>query len=528
MDTSTCSFAGQTTTQVGVQRKFYQWVLRWINGLQTDESNDELRHDLPILAGFFQAIGYKLHSFEKRNTEEANESNASASRPGILKVTIECGSSKMRAILESRDVPCRCPNPDHVQDASFWSISGTGPVGSTDNIPRKVEETGSNLLPRLSKEVTRVLRDVSQRLFDTIAGEPDMNRNTDVSLNISCSSNEVKVPAESVKREMGVTRSHTQPEICLRANSWNTKPSSESNEKDHTQTSVSRNATPSRVNKFALQRQKTWDIDIESGSLEGEPRPSPPKLTSSPTIFDELSSSLGQISLQGEETSKGLTEYITEAKRYLEKALKVLNEKSVSSDDACHTQDDCTSVKSAPANMLPTIVVSSLKRSRTITGIKPSARLEQNKTQALVKPASGNAPRMLNARRSMDTMNSHSSTRKSTPVEQGSIKPSVRRNSFYIPSSKSILSLPAKSTEVGQKLLTTGKPGVGTKTTVSPESRISTPKKKEALNTLVGRTSMIKPPTKISKAIPVKIKPVEPSKLSTGIAKNSRSSLSKE
>lgn len=133
MDTTTYSFAEQSTSHVGVQRKFYQWVLRWINGLQTDnERSDELQYDLPILAGFFQAIGYKLHSFEKHNTDEvANEANTSAAQPGLLKITIECGSSKMRAVLESADVPCRCPNPDHVQDASFWSISGTGPVGST-------------------------------------------------------------------------------------------------------------------------------------------------------------------------------------------------------------------------------------------------------------------------------------------------------------------------------------------------------------------------------------------------------------
>lgn len=64
---------------------------------------------------------------------------------------------------------------------------------------------------------------MSQRLFDTIADEPDMNRNMDVSLNISCPSNEPKAPADSVKREMGVTRSHTQPEIYFHANSWNTK-----------------------------------------------------------------------------------------------------------------------------------------------------------------------------------------------------------------------------------------------------------------------------------------------------------------
>lgn len=48
-----------------------------------------------------------------------------------LKVIIECNSSKMRAVMELEDIDCHCPNQDDAKDASFWSVSGTGPLGST-------------------------------------------------------------------------------------------------------------------------------------------------------------------------------------------------------------------------------------------------------------------------------------------------------------------------------------------------------------------------------------------------------------
>lgn len=91
---------------------------------------------------------------------------------------------------------------------------------------QKVEETGSNLLPRLSKDVTRVLHDVSYRLFDTIVCEPDVNRN--ISLNAprwSSTSGEPRAKEEFSKKEVGVVRSRTQPEMRFRPNSLNSKAS---------------------------------------------------------------------------------------------------------------------------------------------------------------------------------------------------------------------------------------------------------------------------------------------------------------
>lgn len=81
--------------------------------------------------------------------------------------------------------------------------------------------------------------------------------------------------------------------------------------------------SPIQSVKPVLQRQKTWDIETESSNEE--PRPSPPKLTSSPSIVSELSNSLGQISLQNEiENPTIVTAYVLGAYQNLEKALKVL------------------------------------------------------------------------------------------------------------------------------------------------------------------------------------------------------------
>ncbi|KZC13864.1 hypothetical protein WN55_05768, partial [Dufourea novaeangliae] len=458
MDTSTCSFTSQSAPQSTAQRKFYQWVLKWISGIHLHtESNEELRDvrnpsrvDVPTLASFLQAIGFKLLSFEKNNdVQKKDETDSSTPKPGILKIAIECGSSKLRAILELGDVTCRCPNPDHVKDASFWSVSGTGPVGSTDNIVHKVEETGSNLLPPLSKDITRVLRDVSNKLFETIVGEPDVNRNTDISLNISRSSNasyEPKVAQEGLRKEIGVVRSYTQPEMRLHTNDLNTK------------MSISRNTSPLHSRKPIL-RQKTWDIDMETGNLDAEPRPSPPKRTSSPTMVAELSNSLGQISLQGEiENSKNLAEYIIGAKQNLEKALKMLVEKPIISVDVSLNQDDSVSVKSAPANISPTAVTSPYKptRSHTISGVRPLIKLT-NEKQLLTKPMLGNGQQTPKTRRTLEPVISHSARRKSTHFEQENTKPTVRRRSFYMPSSNSNLSLLSKPSDAGQKWSNTGK-----------------------------------------------------------------------
>lgn len=143
MDTTTCLIDNQSASQFNAQRKFYQWVLKWINGehAHTDWNNEEMRDirhptkpDVPTLASFLQGIGFKLLSFEKHNDpllSRTNENNIETPQQGVLKIVIECDISNMRAVLELGGITCQCPNPDHIKDASFWSISGTGPIGST-------------------------------------------------------------------------------------------------------------------------------------------------------------------------------------------------------------------------------------------------------------------------------------------------------------------------------------------------------------------------------------------------------------
>ena len=561
MDISTCSLNGQNVSKSAAQRKFYQWVLKWINGVHTESNIEESRDvrnpakpDVPTLASFLQAIGFKLVSFEKHNDAHArnNDENDTKSAPkaGVLKIAIDCGTSNMRAILELGDIACRCPNPDHVKDASFWSISGTGPTGSTDNIVQKVEETGSNLLPRLSKDVTRVLHDVSYRLFETIVCEPDVNRN--ISLNASRSSStscEPRAKDEFSKKEVGVVRSRTQPEMRFRPNSLNSKERSGSG----SQAPRSGNGSPTCPSKPVLQRQKTWDIDIETGSQDGEPRPTPPKLTSSPSIAAELSISLGQISLQGEIGSpKNVAGYIMGAQLNLEKALKMLSlKKPIILYDLSPNQDnDGASVMSAPAIISPAAAISPYKptRSCTIDNSRLLSKLSNaTHDQLLAKPNPGHAMITPKARRSIEPTLSKSVAPRSVKNEQENLK--IRRRSFYLPSStNSTFSVASKPSDAGQRLIGNEKyiamktnnniPSesdllkrtcVQARKIISPEPRIGGPQKLETLNTTNTRTSsMIKPPTKISKSIPIKIKPIQASKIGTGIAKKSRTSMSKE
>ncbi|XP_053997798.1 uncharacterized protein LOC128886698 [Hylaeus anthracinus] len=541
MDIGTSSFASQNSLNSVAQRKFYQWVLKWRNGINTstdgniEESRDvrnSNKPDVPILASFLQAIGFKLLSLEKRNsTQRKDEDDASTPDPGVITVSIECGSSNMKAILELGDITCRCPHSDHVKDASFWTISGTGPIGSIDNIVQKVEETGSNLLPRLSKDITRVLHDVTYRLFELIVSELDVNHNTDTNFNSprsSSTSYELKAMQESARNAAGVARSYTEPEMRIYANSSNSNRTSKEKVENGSPESVSRNVSPVNPTptpgKFSLQRQKTWDIDIETESLEGKPRPSPPKLASSPAIVTELSNSLGQLSLQDEiENPKNAAEYIVGAQQNLAKALKMLLHKvpSISIDVSPNLDNDVASIKSAPANISPAAVINPYKPSRasTIGNVKPSPRLSHvtHQHQLSTKPNFGNAGQSLKARRSIQ-------------MEQGNPRPPIRRNSSYVPSSANC-NVPSLSriSDVGQKLLGTGRTNVTGRKTVSPELRVGGSQNLDTNNTPSKRTtSMIKPPTKIIKTIPVKEKTVQPSKISTGLVRKQKITLTKD
>lgn len=97
--------------------------------------------------------------------------------------------------------------------------------------------------------------------------------------------------------------------------------------------------------KLKLNRQETYEF-VDPGNLNDEPRPSPPKITSSPTMIAELSQSLGQISLQSEtENQQNLAEYIIGAQQNLEKALKMISFKKPVNRDLSPTHGNYSYVQ---------------------------------------------------------------------------------------------------------------------------------------------------------------------------------------
>ncbi|CAL7940674.1 unnamed protein product [Xylocopa violacea] len=507
MNTNKCVFSNQNISQSNVQQKFYQWKLKWINEVHAhaNPSNEEMRE-----------VQHQVKPDVPTNDEENTESKL---EQGTVKITIECDVSNMKAILELEGITCQCPKSDHVKDASFWSVNGTGPSGSAANIVQKIEETGSNLLPRLSKDVTEVSQDVSHKLFDTIMCEPKF-----------------------LNTENKVTRSYTQPEIHLCTNSTDSKHVPET-QRFRTNSDSCINCTASSIptSRSVLQRQKVWDIGTEIVNSDSEPRLSPPKPTSSPAAIAELCTSLGHISLGSEtENPKSPTEYILKAQQNLEKALKVLLvKKSMTINDISPIQDnDGVPTRSTPANTIPATAISPYKTTvsnvKPLTYIKPLTKLNHlmPEQQLQTKATSPNIIQTPKARRCIESIQTKSVTR--MKVKPNNSKSQIRRGSFYIPTPTKPSDMEQKSAE--NKKYNTNKLNVALDSNTSygnlvgprkfafSEQQINASSKPEPLNTTITRTSMIKPPTKISKAIPVKIKSTQSPKISTKL----KASISKE
>ncbi|XP_046630387.1 uncharacterized protein LOC124310451 isoform X1 [Neodiprion virginianus] len=333
------------------QRKFFQWVGQWFYTGQAEDIC--IKPDAPELACFLQAIGFRLREFERQEDNNGNN----GTKNDTLKIIIECGSSKMRAVMELEDVRCQCPNQDDAKDASFWSVSGTAPLGSMENMS-KVLETGSNLLPPINKGVTNVIRDVTHHLFKLIKNIPDPNQNADS----NASARECSLKPPSNAAGIPFMRRHTESDFnSARCRSLDTL--TKSNEAENDEVSKASLLSPrnrscsvslhkpqeTSNNKLILkedigninlvistaavsppciaplQRQKTFDMDIECSSIEGEPRPSPPKISSSPVPMPQLCMSLGQISLQSEGRDLPFIDFLFKAKANLEHALLMLS-----------------------------------------------------------------------------------------------------------------------------------------------------------------------------------------------------------
>ncbi|XP_076749686.1 uncharacterized protein LOC143422699 [Xylocopa sonorina] len=535
MNISKCALGNQDVSQPNAQQKFYQWILEWMKEVHAhansdDEEMREVQHqakpDVPTLASFLQAIGFKLLSFGKQNDSfiqwRGGENTESKLEQGTVQITIECDVSNMKAILELGRITCQCPKSDRVKDVSFSSVNGTGPSRSATNIVHKIEEAGSDLLPRLSKDVTEVLRDVSHKLFDTIM----------------CESKGRPCEPKLLRTENKVTRSYTQPEIRLCTNSTDLRHVPEAQRyRTNSDSSINRIASSIPTSKPVLQCQKVWDINVETENSNSEPRLLPPKPTSSPAAIAELCNSLGHISLGSEtESPKSPTEYILKAQQNLEKALKVLLvKKSTTINDISLIQgnyvhdiqpenNDGVPVKSNPA-IASSPCKATLSNVKPLTYIKPLTKLNHwmPEQQLQAKTISPNIVQTPKTRRCIESIQTKSVTR--MKVKPNNSKSQISRSSFYIPASSKPSDMEQKSAD--NKKYSTNKLNVTIDSNTSygnvvgprkfsfPEQQVNASSKPEPLNTTITRTSMIKPPTKISKAIPVKIRPIQSPKIST-------------
>lgn len=127
---------------------------------------------------------------------------------------MECGSSRMKAVLELSDVKCQCPCTDDSKNISMWSVSGVTPTGSTDSI-NKIEESGSNLLPRVSKDTRQMIHDVTHCLFNTINHKNNTAINDGMFDKIRTSASYNDLTKAALSSSFTNSRGHTNPEFAL-------------------------------------------------------------------------------------------------------------------------------------------------------------------------------------------------------------------------------------------------------------------------------------------------------------------------
>uniref|UniRef100_A0A0C9RHY6 Katnb1_0 protein n=1 Tax=Fopius arisanus TaxID=64838 RepID=A0A0C9RHY6_9HYME len=299
-----------------VKHRFFQWATKWCYG---NVEQDMEKPDVPGIVCLLQALGCQLREYEINNKSGDQKSN-------LMSIILECGTSGMRAVLELDDVDCKCLKQEDAKDASLWSVSGTAPTGSLDSI-NKFEDTGSNLLPPVSRDDRAMMRDILHHLLNTINTRRDINQNRDSTLNLSIAKNDdLRSP---IDKSESFTRSFTQPEIYrVREGKCGMRTSPQISFIDRRISMSAQNirkiplmtkrgATPETTPTSAFPRQKTWDLDTKG---DAEPRPSPPKISSSPVVLGDLCSSLGQVSLQSEDENVSLAECLKRIKYYAEKA----------------------------------------------------------------------------------------------------------------------------------------------------------------------------------------------------------------
>ncbi|KAK0089576.1 hypothetical protein PV326_004441 [Microctonus aethiopoides] len=325
----------ENSSRKTIKQKFMRWFSKWYYDLDTIHENPD-KPDITLLLCLLQSIGFQLRQFEKSNNEniESNNDNGAS-----VKVQIECSTSKMKAILEYNDVKCQCPNSQDSDDASYWSVSGTAPTGSMDSINR-YEEAGSTLLPRLNKDTQHVIHDVIYSLLNIMKNNMQEHQNINNINSFDKNGKDCNKIYKTLGKSETFTRCYTQPEMPSStqrsikqndSNNYNLSNNLNRHSSNIDMTSIMKDPKipiitttpapadePSEEPVPSLLRQDTWDMELKSN--ENEPRPLLPQNTYSSNISTELSTSLGQVSLQSDDSTYTLMECLKRARFFIEKA----------------------------------------------------------------------------------------------------------------------------------------------------------------------------------------------------------------
>ncbi|XP_063985148.1 mucin-2-like [Diachasmimorpha longicaudata] len=448
-----------------VKHKFFQWTTKWCYA-HVDQSTE--KPDVASVVCLLQALGCQLREYEKNNNP------ADELKSNSLKIVLECGTSRMRAVLELDDVNCQCLRPEDAKDASLWSVCGRAPTASCESI-NKFEETGSNLLPQVSKDDRAMIHDVLCHLLETINFKSE-NQNKNSTFNLSSSKTSLS-SSSSIDKSEAFTRALTQPEIyrLKEGRSIIRTPSEISLTDRHLSMSIQNIANliettptpPSTKTPPRLQRQMTWGMDSKS---ESEPRPSPPKISSSPVVLSDLCTSLGQVSLPSDDETLNLTECLRRIKFYTDKALILYRRCSPLPDnDNAFVKTKIVKPKASPGrvNLTSSSINSSpgsLSSSR-LTIQKPMTRRSigapvTSKQMSVLKTT----PTKLSPRRQ-----SIGSTFQ--PGMKLAIAGSLKNTTIQ----KKIFSKPSPSTSSNSSLLSVDSRGLPTKRRISPDPKSHSP-----------------------------------------------------
>ncbi|XP_012273852.1 uncharacterized protein LOC105696184 [Orussus abietinus] len=517
--------------QISAQRRFFQWAVKWFYTEYVEDTST--KPDVPTLACLLKATGFQLRQYEKRNEHLEDE------RPKMdsIRITIECGTSNMKAVLEMNDVKCQCPASEDAKDGSFWCVSGMGPAVSTDSI-NKVEETGSTLLPQVPKEINGIIRDISFRLFKMINNKSDVNQNSESDLNLSAIGDSTKFKVPDIK-DLGIFRRHTQPELNISRSldALNTRGKkvvkvsqnensmkelcSRMSDASHTKVEASENkfsdiviigSSPSLPTRKPLLKQATYDMDVDTQSMDSEPRASPPKMSSSP-VLNELCNSLDQISMHNDEENVILAKCLLRAHQNMEKAMKMLLNRIPNLDVSIQDSDVFNKpmpLRSSSFRVSPSDTESRSGSSCSVPN-QPTNRLSTMQKPTPRKSTSGNVLK---------------SAEKPTPATSKLL--SLRRRSFGNPSTSAFakFSIPAtNASKTANTLMLSANKSANERVFLTAKRRVS-PELKPNLSRTYNpdetiNLSLLKAPAKVPRALNVSVKPKSSTPVTSGTPRHS-------